>query len=610
MRRGTLAAGDEQLPAGEYADHFTLEGTEGEHLVLDLRSSAFDPYLALGLPGGEQWQNDDHEGSASRSQIAVVLPKTGSYVVVVTSYKPGESGAWELTISRSGDQGAPVDSGWAKTGELAVGDTTLDTGEYIDVHTFEGLPGQQVRIDLASTAFDPYLVVLAPSGEKTENDDAPGLPGHSLVELTLTEVGTYSVGVTSYKAGETGSYQLTIGQEAAAPRSEPTQRDVGRLALRVPVTGALEASDSVLDTGERWDSWSFDGVAGQAVRLDMASTAFDPYLGLVLPSGEVIQNDDWEGSSSQSRIALVLPEAGRYRVVATSYRPGVTGDYRLVLQPDETPTIEASSTAPASGRIFGVFVGISDYSGEESDLPFTANDARTLHAAFLNSVGMAGSDAVLLTDAQATQAAVTGALAQHAARMTDDDRLVFFFSGHGVRVAREGPYQSAEPDNQDETIALYDGLMTDDALALAFDEVPGTALIVIDACFSGGFSKDVISRPGRMGLFSSHEDVTSSVAAKFQAGGYLAQFMVEAIGERAADDGDGQLTALELSQYLYDRYRSDVKTMGAPEGAVDSSTGLKEASDLDYVLTNRNLGYQQLVVDRGGVSPYKVLFSW
>ncbi|NIR99882.1 MAG: hypothetical protein GWN99_02225, partial [Gemmatimonadetes bacterium] len=59
--------------------------------------------------------------------------------------------------------------------------------------------------------------------------------------------------------------------------------------------------------------------------------------------------------------------------------------------------------------------------------------------------------------------------------------------------------------------------------------------VVLDACFSGGFAKDVISAPGRMGLFSSEEDVTSSVAAKFRAGGYLAVFLADAVGDGLAD---------------------------------------------------------------------------
>ena len=107
----------------------------------------------------------------------------------------------------------------------------------------------------------------------------------------------------------------------------------------------------------------------------------------------------------------------------------------------------------------------------------------------------------------------------------------------------------------DETIELYDGPMLDDELAAIHDNSnAGTILLVMDSCFSGGFSKDIVSQPGRMGLFSSEEDVTSQVAFKFQAGGYLSVFFDEAIREGYADrDDNGEVTAIELSQYLHGR---------------------------------------------------------
>ena len=138
--------------------------------------------------------------------------------------------------------------------------------------------------------------------------------------------------------------------------------------------------------------------------------------------------------------------------------------------------------------------------------------------------------------------------------------------------------------------------MLDDDLAASLDgSNAGKILLVMDSCFSGGFSKDIISQPGRMGLFSSEEDVTSQVAFKFQAGGYLSVFFDEAIREGYADrDENGELTALELSQYLHSRYRADVKS----------------AASTEYVRTwGPQAAYQHLVVDRGGVSPYSVLFS-
>ncbi len=84
------------------------------------------------------------------------------------------------------------------------------------------------------------------------------------------------------------------------------------------------------------------------------------------------------------------------------------------------------------------------------------------------------------------------------------------------------------------------------------------------------------------------------MAAKFRAGGYLAAFLADAVGDGLADaDDDGGVSAVELSQYLHERYRADVKSGDAS----------------DYVRTGGpQLGYQHLVVDRGSISPYQILF--
>jgi hypothetical protein len=184
-------------------------------------------------------------------------------------------------------------------------------------------------------------------------------------------------------------------------------------------------------------------------------------------------------------------------------------------------------------------------------------------------------------------------------QLSPHDRAVGRYSGprseprrNDLRRRRDGRVQA---HGLDETIELYDGSMTDDEVRSLFDELhTRTTLIMLDSCFRGGFAKDVISAPGRMGIFSSEEDVTSQVAAKFRAGGYLSAFLDDAIAEGLADDDkNGQVTAIELSQYVHERYRSDVK-----------------GPSTEYVRTGGpQSGYQHLVIDRGSIGPFDVLFE-
>jgi hypothetical protein len=212
---------------------------------------------------------------------------------------------------------------------------------------------------------------------------------------------------------------------------------------------------------------------------------------------------------------------------------------------------------------------------------------------------MRAEDSVLLVDENATRARLESAVRELGSRMTEEDILVFFFSGHGSRVARDDTPRD-DPDGWDETISLYDGDYLDDELdQLLTSSTRGTVLVVLDSCLSGGFGKDVVSSPGRMGLFSSEEDVLSAVPDKFVAGGYLSHFFQEGVGQKQADTNQNrEITALELSQYIRERYRNEVVR---PQNKGRSSSAV-----LDF---GNDLNYQHLEVVRS-VPLSKVLFSW
>jgi len=589
IHNGRLERGDHTLQSGEYADEYTFAGNPGQRAVVDLRSGDFDPYVFIRTPSGEQLDNDDFEGDASRSLLSLDLAERGEYRVTVTSYENGEAGGYTLSIDVGSNTGLAgrID----KSGRLESGDEELRSGEFVDDYEFEGVPGQHVAIDLRSSAFDTYLILKAPAGEQTENDDADdGGVGHSRIDTELAEAGTYRVLVTSYESGESGPYSLTI--DPSGDRTAPTTRDVTTLAVGAPVRGELDGDDSTFEAGEYHDAYVFDGAEGDTVRVELSSTDFDTYLGLVTPSGEEIANDDYEGATDRSVIELTLPETGRYRVQATSYAAAETGNYRLALT---TSTVAVPVERRSQGRVYGLFAGISDYAPPNSDLEYTAEDAMRIRDALIGGGGMRAEDAYTFVDSEATIANLSSAIRAIGRRMGPDDTFVMFYSGHGGQVPRRDGATASDPDGMDETLALYDGSMRDDDLRALFDEIHnGTVLLWLDSCFSGGFAKDIVSAPGRMGIFSSEEDITSNVASKFRAGGYLSLFLDEAIAQGLADnDHDDSITAIELSQYLYERYRADVKS----------------TRPADVVRNEMTLGYQHLVVDRGSIGAYDVLFE-
>jgi hypothetical protein len=235
--------------------------------------------------------------------------------------------------------------------------------------------------------------------------------------------------------------------------------------------------------------------------------------------------------------------------------------------------------------VFGLFLGITDYP-QANDLPDCANDAINL-ASTLRQAGLLVPDReVLLTDGAATTGAVRQAMQRMARDIREDDTFIFFFSGHGGQ--RQGSRDHRELDGVDETIVLHDGELLDDDLGRMFDRIHGrVSVLALDSCFAGGFAKDVITRPGRMGMFSSEEDVLSAIASQFQAGGYLSHFLREALqGQADMDPRDSALTAGELSHFVYQQFATHARDV------------------------RMQSGYQHLVVDRGAVRPEFVLFRY
>jgi hypothetical protein len=230
--------------------------------------------------------------------------------------------------------------------------------------------------------------------------------------------------------------------------------------------------------------------------------------------------------------------------------------------------------------VFAIMVGVSEYGGAASDLPYTDEDAEKL-AETLQREGVLNASSVVLTNADATVGAVRRAFNEVARQAGPDDLFLFFFSGHGTQT--QSITSAQEPDGRTESIVLTDGEITDQEMARLFGSL-GTrlSLLVLDSCFSGGFARNVVDRPGVMGLFSSEEDLTSQVAGKFEAGGYLSHFLRTGLAGDGDGDGDGAVTAGELATYLRRQFVAEV-----------------DGVEAETMEGQRN--YQNLVIDRGGV---------
>ena len=95
------------------------------------------------------------------------------------------------------------------------------------------------------------------------------------------------------------------------------------------VTGTLDATSDTLDDGSYFNIHTFEGTAGEHIRIDLVSEAFDAYLILVGPDGEWVDQNDDGGNGTNAQLVLTLPVDGTYQVWANSYSAGETGPYTL-----------------------------------------------------------------------------------------------------------------------------------------------------------------------------------------------------------------------------------------------------------------------------------------
>ncbi|MCC7052066.1 MAG: caspase family protein [Gemmatimonadaceae bacterium] len=143
-------------------------------------------------------------------------------------------------------------------------------------------------------------------------------------------------------------------------------------------------------------------------------------------------------------------------------------------------------------------IGIDHYRNGIPALRTAVNDARRLGEVLASEHGY---DIVSLLDEEATQARITAVLTQELpARLGPDDRVLFYFAGHGVaRDGDEGPNGYLLPidaSRADDATFLDMPLVHDALLALPCRHM----LVILDSCFSGAFRwsgvRDVDEEPG------------------------------------------------------------------------------------------------------------------
>lgn len=87
-----------------YTDLYELRLASGEAVTIELGSEELDTYLSLMRgPGDQVVDNDDVSSDDTDSRVVYTSPGEARYFVAVTSFRPGATGAYVLSIRRGGE---------------------------------------------------------------------------------------------------------------------------------------------------------------------------------------------------------------------------------------------------------------------------------------------------------------------------------------------------------------------------------------------------------------------------------------------------------------------------------------------------------------------------
>ena len=344
---GTLAQADPRTTDKGRFRVYRFEGRQGQKLIATMRSGDFDAFLTVArMVGGitDAIASDDDRGGGednTDARVRFTVPETGTYLLVAQALSEEGVGAYTLTLAATPAATTatprPITSGQTVSGRLEETDALLeDDDTWYDTYTFQGRRGQRFLIEMKSDSLDAFLNVGKMEGTEFSSirvDDDGGDGTNSRLVITLPDDGQYVIRANEV-GNKTGPYTLSFTEREPGPTTA-TPRPI---EPNTDVTGTLSDEDPAGEDGSFYDYWTYQGRAGERVRITMSSDAFDTFVSIGTVDGssynELAGNDDGgeSGDGTNSRLEFTLPNDGVYVIRAKALSGENEGEYRLKIE--------------------------------------------------------------------------------------------------------------------------------------------------------------------------------------------------------------------------------------------------------------------------------------
>jgi len=348
---GTLTAADCKFSDNTAFHAYTFTVTATRALEIEMSSAAVDPYLLVIDANQTVVAEDDDSGPGSGARV-LRLFAPGTYLVLANTYDANTFGAYSISI-----KDAPAACSNARATTLpasvnavlnAVNSCRLNDDTYLDRYDLNLTTKTIMRLDMTSTAIDPYLFILDQNGNAVVSDDDGGVALNARIDIALLP-GRYTV-LASAQPSQTGAYRLDI-----TPSLDPC--GVNRtITIGQTQNNTIATSDCGVGANgpiRLTQRFALNVITAGPIQVDMTSNAIDPYLVIQnAATGAVLaEHDDIDpGVNRNARITAIFP-VGQYIINATTFDDALTntmtGAYALSVTPI-TPGSNIAITLPAT----------------------------------------------------------------------------------------------------------------------------------------------------------------------------------------------------------------------------------------------------------------------
>lgn len=201
-----------------------------------------------------------------------------------------------------------------------------------------------------------------------------------------------------------------------------------------------------------------------------------------------------------------------------------------------------------------VCVGIGNYSDPKiQNLTKTEADAKAMAEFYKKGT----TNVITITGKYATKSQILNSLKSQFARAKANDKIIFFFSGHGYP-GGFCPYDMTK---------IEEGLKYSDVISIMQKSKAKSKFIFADACHSGAIRQDGSGsepKSGNVLLFLSSRGNEYSAESPFLANGYFTKHLLRGLGGGADSNRDKRITAKELFNYVSDGVKSQTNNQQHP----------------------------------------------